>query len=183
MSEVLSKYNEKAVFRFVLSLSIVVFILVLVLDSKILPRPLQMPEFGKFLPTLNAIINGTCTVLLIASFRAIKKKDIATHRKLNLITFVLSTLFLLSYVTYHWMADDTKFPADNPIRPIYLTILISHIILAAVVLPLVLISFWYGLTNQVAKHRKITRWSFPIWLYVTTTGVIVYLMISPYYNF
>jgi putative membrane protein len=142
-----------------------------------------MPEFGKFLPTLNAIINGTCTVLLIASFRAIKKKDIATHRKLNLITFVLSTLFLLSYVTYHWMADDTKFPADNPIRPIYLTILISHIILAAVVLPLVLISFWYGLTNQVAKHRKITRWSFPIWLYVTTTGVIVYLMISPYYNF
>lgn len=183
MKDVLNQYNEKAVFRFVLSLSIIVFILVVILDSKVLPRPAQMPEFAKFLPTLNALLNGTCTVLLVASFRAIKKKDIATHRKLNLITFVLSTLFLLSYVTYHWMADDTKFPADNPLRPIYLTILISHIILAAVVLPLVLISFWYGLTNQVAKHRKITRWSFPIWLYVTTTGVIVYLMISPYYNF
>jgi putative membrane protein len=183
MKEVLSQYNEKAVFKFVLALSIVVFILVIILDSKILPRPEQMPEFGKFLPTLNAILNGTCTLLLIASFRAIKKRKIETHRKLNLITFVLSTLFLLSYVTYHWMAEDTKFPVDNPMRPVYLTILISHIILAALVLPLVLISFWYGLTNQVVKHRKITRWSFPIWLYVTTTGVIVYLLISPYYNF
>lgn len=183
MKEVLNNYNEKAVFRFVLALSLIVFVLVIILDSKILPRPTVMPEFGKFLPTLNAILNGTCTLLLIASFRAIKNKKIETHRKLNLITFVLSTVFLLSYVTYHWMAEDTKFPIDNPIRPLYLTILISHIILAALVLPLVLISFWYGLTNQVAKHRKITRWSFPIWLYVTTTGVIVYLMISPYYNF
>jgi putative membrane protein len=92
-------------------------------------------------------------------------------------------LFLVSYVAYHWMADETKFPLDNPLRPVYLTILISHIILAAVVLPLVLISFWYGLNNKVEQHRKMTRFSFPIWLYVTTTGVIVYFMISPYYPF
>jgi putative membrane protein len=115
------------------------------------------------------------------SFNAIKKRNIAKHKKINLITFFLSALFLISYVTYHWMSNETKFPIDNPLRPLYLGILISHIILAAVVLPLVLISFWYGLTNQVAKHRKITRFAFPIWLYVTTTGVIVYLMISPYY--
>jgi putative membrane protein len=81
------------------------------------------------------------------------------------------------------MANETSFPANNPLRPVYLVILISHIILAAVVLPLILISFHRGLKMQVEKHKKIVRWSFPIWLYVTITGVIVYLMISPYYSF
>jgi len=78
---------------------------------------------------------------------------------------------------------ETKFPADNPLRPVYLFILISHIILAAFVMPLVLISFYLGLTMQVKRHRKLTRWSFPIWLYVAVTGVVVYLLISPYYRF
>lgn len=178
----LEQLKEKQVFRLVMTLSVVVFLVVLLLDSKILPRPEPMPEFARYLPMLNAIINGTCTVLLLLSLRAIKRKDVARHKQLNLLTFVLSSLFLLSYVTYHWMSEETKFPADNPLRPVYLTILISHIILAAVVLPMVLFSFWYGLTNQVAKHRKIVRWAFPIWLYVTSTGVIVYLMISPYYK-
>jgi putative membrane protein len=81
------------------------------------------------------------------------------------------------------MSPETSFPADNPLRPLYLVILVSHIVLAAIVLPLILLSFWYGLTNQVQKHRKLVRFSFPVWLYVTTTGVIVYLMISPYYTF
>ena len=76
-----------------------------------------------------------------------------------------------------------SFPTGNPVRPLYLFILSSHIILAAVVLPLILLSFYHGLKNNVAKHRKLTRWSFPIWLYVTVTGVVVYLMISPYYQF
>lgn len=181
MADLLNKIQEKTVFRIVLSLSIVVFLLVIILDSKILPRPEVMPSFGHYLPLLNAFINGTCTVLLLMSFSAIKKRNIAKHKNINLITFFLSAIFLISYVTYHWMSNETKFPLDNPLRPLYLGILISHIILAATVLPLVLISFWYGLTNQVAKHRKITRFTFPIWLYVTTTGVIVYLMISPYY--
>ncbi len=173
--------KEKTVFRWVLTLSIIVFVAVIILNRKILPRPEQLPAFVMYLPLLNAIINATCSVLLLLSLRAIKRKDIITHKKLNLTTFVLSSLFLISYITYHWLADETKFPIENPIRPYYLTILISHIILAAVVLPLILISFYYGLTNQVKKHRMITRWSFPIWLYVTVTGVIVYLMISPYY--
>lgn len=179
--EVLNNVKEKTVFRWVVTLSIVVFVAVIILNRKILPRPEVVPAFAYFLPLLNAIINGTCTILLLLSFRAIKRKEIATHKKLNLTTFVLSSLFLISYITYHWLADETKFPIDNPIRPYYLIILISHIILAAFVLPLILISFYYGLTNQVKKHRRITRWSFPIWLYVTVTGVIVYLMISPYY--
>jgi putative membrane protein len=79
------------------------------------------------------------------------------------------------------MAEETKFPLDNPLRTTYLTILISHIILAAGVLPMILLSFYYGLTNQVVRHRKLVRFSFPIWLYVTVTGVIVYFMISPFY--
>lgn len=179
----LDQMKEKTVFRWVLALSIVVFLVVIILDSKILPRPQPMPEFAKWLPMLNAFINGTCSILLLLSFRAIKKKNVYKHKQLNLLTFVLSSLFLVSYVTYHWLSEETKFPADHPLRSIYLSILISHIILAAIVLPMILVSFWYGLTNQVAKHRKLVRFTFPIWLYVTITGVIVYLMISPYYNF
>jgi putative membrane protein len=95
----------------------------------------------------------------------------------------LSSLFLISYVIFHAFGVETRFPADNPLRPYYLTILISHIILAAVVLPMVLLSFYRGLTGQIEAHKRITRWSMPIWLYVTTTGVVVYLMISPYYPF
>lgn len=178
----LDQLKEKQVFRFVVALSVVVFLIVVILDSKVLPRPQPMPAFARLLPMLNAFINGTCTVLLLLSLSAIKKKDVARHKQLNLFTFVLSSLFLISYVTYHWLSEETRFPAENPLRPVYLTILISHIILAALVLPMILISFWYGLTNQVNKHRKLVKWAFPIWLYVTTTGVIVYFMISPYYK-
>lgn len=178
-----SPLAEKTIFRIVMVVSVVVFLLVLLLDSKVLPKPDPMPAFVKYLPTLNACINATCTILLLLSFRAIKQKKVDMHKRLNLSTFFLSSLFLVSYVLYHWMSQETRFPEDNPLRPVYLTILLSHIVLAAVVLPLVLISFWYGLTNQVAKHRRIAKWTFPVWLYVTTTGVIVYLMISPYYRF
>src|SRR5205807_2306743 len=112
---------------------------------------------------------------------------ILAHKKLNIITFILSSVFLLSYITYHWLAQETRYP-DGPLRSTYLIILISHIILAALVLPLVLLSFYFGLKTQqpggeryVYKHKKLVRWSFPIWLYVTITGVVVYVMISPYY--
>lgn len=175
--------NEKAVFRIVMIISALVFILVLVLNRKILPRPEVLPAFATKLPMFNAIINATCSVLLVASFYFIKQKNILMHKKLNLLTFFLSALFIVFYVLYHYLADETRYPADNPLRPIYLTILFSHIILAALVLPLVLLSFYYGLKMNVVAHKKLTRWSFPIWLYVTVSGVIVYLMISPYYPF
>jgi putative membrane protein len=108
---------------------------------------------------------------------------VTLHKRLNIAAFLLSALFIASYVTYHYMAQETPFPTGNPVRPLYLFILSSHIILAAIVLPLILLSFYHGLKNNVEKHRKLTRWSFPIWLYVTVTGVVVYLMISPYYQF
>lgn len=175
--------SEKNIFRLIFSVSIIVFILVLILNRKILPRPEVPPSFIYVLPKMNAIINATCTVLLLTSFYFIRKKKIQIHKRLNITTFFLSSLFLVSYVVYHYFADETKFPADNPLRPLYLTILTSHIILAALVLPLILISFYRGLNMQVPQHKKIVRWTFPIWLYVTITGVIVYLMISPYYKF
>ena len=175
--------SEKNIFRIIFSVSLLVFVLVVVLNRKILPRPEVPPSFIFFLPKLNAIINATCTVLLLVSYYFIRQKKISIHKRINITTFFLSSLFLLSYVTYHYFADETKFPADNPLRPVYLIILTSHIILAALVLPLVLISFYRGLNMQVAKHKKVVRWTFPIWLYVTISGVIVYLMISPYYRF
>lgn len=173
--------NEKKILRAIYIVSGAIFIAIIILGM--LPPADHIPAFVPFLPKLNALINATCSVLLMLSLYQIKRKNIALHKKLNLTTFVLSSIFLLSYVTFHSFGIETKFPADNPIRPLYLTILISHIILAAIVLPLVLLSFYYGLTNKIKTHKKLTRWSFPIWLYVTVTGVIVYLMISPYYQF
>lgn len=175
--------SDKVFFRLVVILSVVVFLAVLILNRKVLPRPEILPEFAKSLPLLNAAINATCSVLLISSYLFIRQKKVAQHRLINISTFILSCFFLISYITYHYLADETHFPVDNPIRPIYLTILFSHIICAAGVLPLILITFYRGLKGEVAKHRKLARITFPIWLYVTITGVIVYFMISPYYPF
>jgi putative membrane protein len=175
--------NDKLYFRIVMTLSVVVFLAVVVLNRKWLPRPEVIPSFVQVLPKLNAIINGTCSVLLLLSLYFIKQKNIAAHKRTNIITFALSSLFLVSYVMYHYFANETIFPVENPLRPVYLTILISHIILAALVLPLVLLSFYHGLLMNVERHKKLVRYTFPIWLYVTVTGVVVYLMISPYYPF
>lgn len=173
--------NDKLVFRLIFGISIFVFIAVIVLNKKVLPRPDTIPEFVYVLPMLNAFINGTCALLLMASLYFIRQKNILMHKRINITTFILSSIFLLFYITYHYLAQETVFPKNNPTRPLYLAILISHIVLAATVLPLVLISFYLGLTNQVKKHKRIVRWTYPIWLYVTITGVVVYLMISPFY--
>ena len=175
--------QDKLVFKIVSILSIVVFVAVVVLNRKIIPRPEVMPSWVMYLPTLNAIINGTCSILLLLSLYFIKQKNIAVHKTLNLTAFVLSACFLISYILYHWMANETSFPEGNSMRTLYLTILVSHIILAALVLPLILLAFYYGLQMNVEKHKKIVRFAYPIWLYVTITGVVVYLMISPYYQF
>lgn len=192
-----SASNEKA-FKLATYIStIAVCALVTILNQKWIPHPDTFPAFIYKLSKLNAILNGTCSVLLVFSLLAIKMKKIDVHKKINLSAFILSTLFLLSYVTAHYFIPDTKYgdvdhdgmmnaaesAAVSGIKPIYVIILLSHIFLAVVVLPMVLLSFYYGLSNQVEKHKKLTRFSYPIWLYVTITGVVVYWMISPYYNF
>ncbi len=173
--------KHKIYLRLIYFVSVVVFLLIVYLGQ--LPKSDSIPGWAKMLPLLNAFLNGTTSVLLLISLYFIKNKKVEIHKRLNLLACALSTIFLLSYVTFHSFGVETKYPLDNPMRPVYLFILISHIILAAVVLPLVLISLYRGLTSQVQSHRKIVRWSFPIWLYVTITGVIVYLMISPYYQY
>ncbi|MGB4398149.1 MAG: DUF420 domain-containing protein [Daejeonella sp.] len=178
--------NDKLIARIITGISIFVLIVVVILQSKVLnifPDKSTIPNWVFSLPKLNAIINGTCSVLLLLSLYFIKKKDISTHKKLNITTFILSSLFLVSYIIFHATGIKTAFGGTGPIRTVYYFILISHIILAAIVLPLVLFSFQKGLQMQVEKHRKLVRWSYPIWLYVTITGVVVYLMISPYYTF
>jgi putative membrane protein len=134
-----------------------------------------------FLPKLNAIINGTTSMVLILAFVAIKNKNITLHKRLMTSAIILSVLFLLSYVTYHAASESTKFGGEGAIKSIYYFILISHILLAIVIVPLVLISYVRALSEKFDKHRKIARYTLPLWLYVTITGVIVYLMISPYY--
>jgi putative membrane protein len=179
----MNKISDKTFFRIALVLSIVVFVLVVLLNKRVLNPPTEFPDFIYRLPLLHAIINGTCAVLLVLSLRAIKAKNIARHKALNITTFGLSALFLISYVVYHFFVPETTFGGEGIIRYVYYIILTTHIILAAVVLPLILLSFWYALNQKIDKHRKIVRITFPIWLYVAVTGVIVYLMISPYYSF
>jgi putative membrane protein len=178
--------NDKIVFRLILVISIVVFLVVAILQSKLItifPVASVVPEWVLALPKVNAILNGTCTFLLLVSLYYIKKKDIAMHKILNSITFILSSLFLVSYIIFHSTGIKTTYGGEGSIRLVYYFILITHIILAAIVLPLVLLSFHRGFQMDVQRHRKLVKWSFPIWLYVTITGVIVYLMISPYYQF
>ncbi|NQY67114.1 MAG: DUF420 domain-containing protein [Flavobacteriales bacterium] len=173
--------EDNLIWKVVLVLSVVVFGVVVLLYN--LPQQSEIPTFIFSLPKINALINATCSILLLISVYSIKNRKVAIHKALNLTTFGLSALFLVLYITYHSFGIETKYPADAPFKMVYYFILITHIILAGLVLPLILMSFYFGLKGKIDQHRKITKWSFPIWLYVTVTGVVVYLFISPYYNF
>jgi len=172
--------SDKSFFTLSIIVSVIVFAVVVILN--IIPKPAFVPGFVTHLPLLNACLNGTCSILLLSSLYFIKKKNIPAHKKINITAFFFSSAFLVSYILYHYFSEETSFPKNNPLRPVYLIILLSHIVFAALVLPFILISFYRGLNMQVERHKKIVRWSYPIWLYVTITGVIIYLMISPYYS-
>lgn len=133
------------------------------------------------LPLLNAILNGFAFIFLILALVMIKKKNIIAHRNFIFAAFTATVLFLISYLTYHAMAGSTSFGGDGIMKMTYYFVLITHVILSTSLLPLSLFTLAKGLNREVAKHRKIARWTMPIWLYVSFTGVIVYLMISPYY--
>ncbi|EUJ29003.1 Predicted membrane protein [Listeria grayi] len=134
-------------------------------------------------PRMNAIFNSfTFVFLLIALWAIIVKKNINMHRGFILAAFVSTLFFLVFYLTFHYLSPDTNtFGGTGIVRPIYFFILITHSFLAAVVVPLALFSLVWGWTNQITKHKKIVRWTMPIWLYVSLTGVIVYLFMAPYY--
>lgn len=134
-----------------------------------------------FLPAVNAGLNSLTALMLLLGFYFIRRKDVAKHRAAMGTAFVLGAIFLVSYVVYHSQAETTRFGGEGLIRGIYYFLLLTHIVLAAVTVGLVLFTLYFALTNQFARHRRLARWTFPIWLYVSITGVIVYFMIAPYY--
>ena len=129
------------------------------------------------LPTLNATLNTISTILLTIGFLMIRRRKIVAHRNCMIAAFVVSGLFLTSYLIYHYHAGSTPFEGSGWIRFIYFTVLIPHIILAASILPLALITLYLALRKRFTKHRRIARWTLPIWLYVSVTGIIVYWML------
>ena len=133
------------------------------------------------LPHLNATLNATATVLLVTGWLLIKRRRIAQHRRVMISAVITSALFLTSYVIYHANAGSRPFPGTGAIRTLYFAILIPHVILAAAVLPPILITVTRGLRRDDARHRKIARWTLPVWLYVSVTGVIVYVMLYRMY--
>ncbi|MGP4060265.1 DUF420 domain-containing protein [Halobacillus sp. H74] len=135
----------------------------------------------KLLPLLNAVLNSFTFVFLSAALFMILRKNIKWHKRFIFAAFTSTALFLVSYLTYHSMAESTSFGGEGFIANVYYFILITHIVLAALIVPLALLTLFRGLAMKVDKHRKIARWTMPLWLYVSLTGVIVYLMISPYY--
>jgi putative membrane protein len=150
---------------------------------------LFVPQTGKlgdvdvtFLPKLHALLNSLTALSLLTGFYFVKNKNIRGHRFAMVTAFTLSAFFLISYVTYHYQAAPTKFGGEGTLKTIYYVILITHIVLAAVIVPLVLLSVYFAVSDQINRHRKIARWTFPIWLYVAVTGVVVYFMIAPYYQ-
>ena len=134
-----------------------------------------------FLPPIYAAVNGYTAIILLVALWAIKNRKINLHEQMMKTAIGLSLAFLIMYVAYHLTSDPTPFGGEGSIKTVYYIILISHIVLSVAIIPLVLISFVRGISQQFTQHRKIARITFPIWLYVTVTGVIVYYMISPYY--
>lgn len=147
----------------------------------------KLSDFGfdvqpfSFLPPIYATINGITALLLIFAVKAIKNGNRDLHEKLMKIAIGCSVAFLAMYVAYHMSADSTTFGGEGWIRPVYFFLLISHIVLSIIIIPLVLITYVKALSQRFDKHKKIAKITFPIWLYVAITGVIIYLMISPYY--
>lgn len=169
-------YNLKP---YITAVSIVIPIVVAALY--LMPKESLATDYFSFLPKVNATLNSIATILLLAAGWAVKEKKFDLHKKLMLSAVGVSVLFLLSYVTYHATSESTVFGGEGTIRTIYLFILLTHIVLAIAIVPLVLITLSRALSQKFDKHKKIARWTLPLWLYVTITGVIVYFMIAPYY--
>lgn len=195
MTNNLAPANDKKILWIIGVLSVAIPIVVAVL--------LFMPQTGNlgdldvsFLPHLNAVLNSATAIALALGYYKVKTDKLAQHRMLMLSAFALSSIFLVSYVVYHFQAPSTRFGdldhngvlsesellSAGYVRYIYFALLLAHIILAAVIVPFVLLSIYFGLTKQFARHKKVSTYTFPLWLFVAISGVIVYLMISPYYS-
>jgi putative membrane protein len=130
-----------------------------------------------FLPAMNAVFNGLAATALLIGFTLIRARKIKQHRASMITAFIFSTLFLVGYIAHHALHGDVRYPAQAAFRTFYLWLLASHIVLATLSLPLVLVTFFFSLSGRIPQHRKVARWTFPLWLYVSVTGVITYAML------
>lgn len=181
MSDIKNLSDEKKYNKWIVVLAIVIPVVVAILSR------LKLQDFGieveplSFLPPIYAAINGLTAVILVIAFISIKNKKIVLHENLMTTAIWCSVVFLVMYVAYHMTSDSTTYGGEGAMKYLYYFILISHILLSIVIIPFVLITYVRAITNNIERHKKIARITFPLWLYVAVTGVIVYLMISPYY--
>jgi putative membrane protein len=178
----LARMSERALAAWVWGLSLLVVGLVVVLIRAEQLFRIEGLDVSR-LPAFHAVINATTAVLLVLGVFFIRRGEVARHRGAMVGAFALSCIFLLSYVVYHAQAPASPFGGEGWIRPVYFFILLTHIALAPVILPLALYTVLRAFRGEFARHRTIARWTFPLWLYVGVTGVIVYLMMAPYYVF
>jgi len=170
-----SSSNDKLIN--VLSIAIPIAVAILIGIQTRIP----LGEWTKTLPHIIGLLNSTTAISLIIGFMAIKNKNIESHRKAMGAAFAQGAVFLVLYILYHISNPSTSFGGEGIIRPIYYFLLISHIVLSIGVVRLVLLAIYHALTGEIERHKKIVKWAFPIWLYVSISGVLVYLLISPYY--
>jgi len=173
----MAQNDEKKYNKWVVTLSILIPLAVAALFGIKLPNV----EALTFLPPIYASINALTAFVLVFAFWAIKNKNRVLHERLVKFAIVLSILFLMGYMAYHMTSDSTKFGGVGIIKYVYYFVLLTHILLSIVVIPFVLITYVGAITNNFERHKKIARITFPLWLYVAVSGVLVYIMISPYY--
>ena len=143
-------------------------------------RATDAPPWVSWLPALNATLNATSALFLVLAYRAIRRRDVVTHARRMLVSLGASTLFLISYIVYHAVHGDTRFAGHGLVRPVYFFILITHVVLSAVALPLVFLSLFFSLSGRFPKHKAVARYAFPVWLYVSITGVLVFGLLRLY---
>lgn len=178
LTPLLSK-NDKQARLLIYTVSFVVFAAVAILSRVKLEVDLGF-DIHVF-ALINAVINSMVSILLVWALVAVKNKKYVQHKNIMFGAIILSVLFLVSYIAHHLLAGDTVYGGEGNIRYFYYFILITHIFLAAIILPFILFTAYRSLTGEYAKHKKLAKYTWPLWLYVSVTGVMVYLMISPYY--
>ena len=174
------KKNDVKARGLIIAVSIIVFVAITILSRVKLDVQLGFDEhlFAK----INAAINSAVSVLLVVGLIAVKNKNYILHKRIMITAIILSSLFLMSYVCHHLFTGETKFGGEGTIRYIYYFILGTHIVLAGIILPFILFTAYRAMVGEWQKHKKLAKITWPIWLYVAVTGVVVYFMISPYYN-
>ena len=177
--ETLQPVQEQKVSRVINILSIAIPVAVAVMLG--IRQKVDLGSWTSYLPLVNGIINSITSVLLLMGLYFIRQKNVLAHKRAMLTAFVFGSVFLVTYILYHITHESTPFGGQGWIRPIYYFLLVSHIVLSIVVVWFVLRAVYFALSGQIARHKRTVKYTFPIWLYVSVTGVVVYLLIRPYY--